>query len=370
MKQVIVVKLLPTPEQAASLLATMERFNAACDAIAAVAFRERVASAFALQKLVYFDIRAHFGLSAQMTVRAIGKVCEVYKRDKTIRPSFRPHGAITYDERIMSWKGATGISLLTLDGRIVVPFVFGAYQAARLGRVKGQADLVYRDGRFYLHATIETPTSPESDPDGWLGVDLGIVNIAADSDGTTYAGAHLNGLRRRHHRLRRQLQAKGTKGSRRLLRRRRRKEGRHARHVNHTISKRIVVVAQGTGRGIALEALGGIRSRVSARKPQRATLHSWSFAQLRAFVEYKAALAGVPVVAVDPRNTSRTCPACGHVAKENRPHRDSFLCVSCGFAGPADTIAAICIGRRAAVNPPYCSDTGAPPVAPGQSSRL
>src|SRR5690606_37816735 len=48
-----------------------------------------------------------------------------------------------------------------------------------------------------------------------------------------------------------------------------------------------------------------------------ARLSNWGFHQLRSFVSYKAALLGVPVLLVDPRNTSRTCPECGHVAKEN-----------------------------------------------------
>ncbi|MER3402668.1 MAG: transposase, partial [Armatimonadota bacterium] len=74
--------------------------------------------------------------------------------------------------------------------------------------------------------------------------------------------------------------------------------------------------------------------------------------QLRSFIEYKARLAGVPVVIVDPRNTSRTCPACGHVAKANRPTQAEFRCVECGFAGPADAIAAENI-RRAVVMRPY-----------------
>ena len=67
---------------------------------------------------------------------------------------------------------------------------------------------------------------------------------------------------------------------------------------------------------------------------------------------YKAKCAGVPVCLVDPRNTSRTCPACGHVDKANRPSQAKFSCVICGFAGLADHIAAVNIGRRAAVNPP------------------
>ena len=58
-----------------------------------------------------------------------------------------------------------------------------------------------------------------------------------------------------------------------------------------------------------VEELKGIRTRVRARKPQRATLASWSFAQLRSFVGYKAKMAGVRVVFVDPRNTSREKPA-------------------------------------------------------------
>jgi hypothetical protein len=71
-----------------------------------------------------------------------------------------------------------------------------------------------------------------------LVVDLGIVNNAADSDSTVYAGAALIGLRRQHWRRRQQLQAKGTKSSRRRLRARRRKERRFARNTNHVISKR------------------------------------------------------------------------------------------------------------------------------------
>ena len=73
MKQVLVVKLAPTPEQHAALLRTLETFNAACNDIAGVAFEHRTASKFELQKLVYYDIREGFGLSAQMCIRAIAR---------------------------------------------------------------------------------------------------------------------------------------------------------------------------------------------------------------------------------------------------------------------------------------------------------
>ena len=36
--------------------------------------------------------------------------------------------------------------------------------------------------------------------------------------------------------------------------------------------------------------------------------NSWSFHQIRSFIEYKAREAGIPVIIVNPRNTSRECP--------------------------------------------------------------
>jgi putative transposase len=350
MKLTMQLKLLPTAEQADAMLRTMERFNAACDALAAVAFANRCANKQELQKLAYHEIRKDFGLGAQMTVRAIAKVVEVYKRDKDIQPTFRPHGAIVYDQRILSWKGADRVSILTNNGRQIMPWVCGAYQHAQLDRVRGQADLIYRDGMFFLYVTIDVGDVPVSDPQGYLGVDLGRKNIAADSDGETFCGAHNANLRRRHVRLRRKLQKKGTKSAKRLLRQRRRKEARFAAHLNHRISKEIVQKAKDTGRGIGIEDLTHIRERTTVRRSQRCAHHSWAFAQLRSFLTYKAERAGVPLLAVDPRNTSRECPCCHLIDKRNRPDRDRFRCIECGHAGPADTTAAVNIGRRAERN--------------------
>ncbi len=378
MKQTLAVKLAPTPTQHAALLQTMERFNAACDAIAATAFRERCANKVALQKLVYYDVRGRFGLSAQLTIRAISKVVEAYKRDKAVQPRFRPHGAVPYDERVLSWKGIEHVSLLTLDGRAIIPVRFGPYQAARRDRVRGQADLVYRDGQFFLYCTLDVPEPPPGWPDDYLGLDLGIVNLAVDSDGRQHSGAAVERQRRIYAHRRRNLQRKGTKAARRKLRALGARQARYQRDTNHGISKRVVAVAQDTHRGIALEDLSGIRQRVSVQRRQRARHANWAFQQLRAFIEYKARAAGVRCVLVDPRNSSRTCPACGHVAKANRPSQATFSCVQCAFAGAADHVAA-CILRmraRAAVMQPNESvralqvSDPAPAGAPGTSPLL
>lgn len=353
MQATIVVKLQPSSEQHARLLSVMERFNSACGAIAEVAFAERCANRFALQKLAYARIREDFGLSAQMAIRAIAKVCEVYKRDRDIKPTFRPHGAIVYDQRILSWQ-RDRVSILTLEGRQLLPVVMGTHQRELLGKALriGQADLVLRSGEFYLHVAVTLPEVAPVDPRGFLGVDLGIKNLAADSDGQVFSGAQVANLRRRHARLRAKLQSKGTNSAKRLLRKRKAKERRFGADVNHRISKQIARKAHDTGRGIALEELEGIRERTTVRRSQRRVHHSWSFRQLRLFIEYKAERLGVPVVAVDPRNTSRTCPECGLVDKRNRPTRNRFCCISCGYAAPADFAAARVISCRAAVMRP------------------
>lgn len=341
MKLTLQLQLLPTAAQKADLLATMERFNAAATFAAKVGFEAKVYGQVTLHKLAYYAIRERFGLSSQMAVRAIAKAVECFQRDKSKCPAFKPRSAVCYDQRVLSFKGLTEVSLWALAGRLRMPFVCGAYQRERQGRIKGQVDLVYRKGRFYLICTIDLPESAPVEPGDVLGVDLGIVNLATDSDGETYSGSAVETVRRRYARNRKQLQRKGTKGAKKALKRLARRESNFRRHENHCISKAIVAKAEGTGRGIAVEDLNGIRARTTVRAKQRARHSGWAFHQLRSFLEYKARLAGVFVVAVDPRNTSRTCSACGHCDKGNRKSQAEFSCLACGHTINADLNAAL-----------------------------
>lgn len=357
MKLIAQLKLLPTPEQADALKRTIVQANAACDSISRAAWQTQTFKQFDLHKLTYADVRETFGLASQMAVRCVSKVADAYKLDRECQRTFRPHGSIAYDDRILSWNlKEPSVSIWTLNGRQSIPFVCGERQWALLQTRHGETDLASVGGGFYLLAVCDVETPEPIDVEGLLGVDLGVTNIAVDSDGTIHSGSTIKGVRYRHRRLRGKLQRKGTHGSRRRLRKLARQEYRFASHTNNVISKRLVQAAQRTKRGIALEDLTHIQTRVRARKSQRPVLKSWSFAQLQAFVVYKALLAGVPVVFVDPRNTSRTCPVCGHIDKANRRTQSSFLCTSCSFAGNADVIAAGNISSRAVVSPPYCPD--------------
>ncbi|MFF0312050.1 RNA-guided endonuclease InsQ/TnpB family protein [Streptosporangium sp. NPDC004379] len=369
MRLVVQVKLLPTPEQAAALEATLRAANQAADLVSRIAFQQRCFRNFDLRKHTYEQVKATFGLAAQAAQHVIKKVCDAYRtlhanlaagnlgkrgsarriKAESTPISFRPGAAHPYDDRCLSWQhGDRTVSIWTTAGRLRnITFTGSAQQLALLAEHrKGESDLVRRDGMWFLHATVEVSDAPINAPDGFCGVDLGIANIATTSDGIRHSGKHLNAVRHRNRELRRRLQAKATKSAKRLLKRRRRKEARFAADVNHRIAKQIVTEAERTGQGIALEDLQGIRDRVRLRKPQRVTLHSWSFHQLGAFIAYKAARAGMAVIHVDPCYTSQQCSHCGHVDSRNRPDQETFICTSCGFAEHADVNAARNIASR------------------------
>jgi len=331
----------------------LEQANAACRFVSDTAWKTKTFRQYDLHHKCYQAVREQFVLSAQVAVRVIAKVADAYKTDHKTKRIFKLSGSIAYDDRILSWRLQDNtVSIWTVNGRLRIPFVCGKRQLELLQTRQGESDLGLYRGLFFLSATCEVDQPKLIDIEGALGVDMGVVNIAVDSDGEVHSASHINNVRHRHRRLRARLQAKGTRSAKRKLKQLSGKERRFAKDTNHCISKKLVAKAKDTNRAIALEDLQGIRERVTVRRSQRATLHSWAFYQLRSFVTYKAKRAGVPVFLVDPRNTSRTCPACGYVDKANRRSQSKFSCVVCGFAGLADHIAAVNIGRRAAVNPP------------------
>ncbi len=348
MKLAAAVKLLPTPEQAICLRATLARCNEAATWLATAGHAAGVRRQYDMQKTFYYDLRTRFGLTAQAAVMTISKVADAFKINSKTAPVFRPDAAQPYDDRIMRFVlDGAAVSLWTLEGRMVLPVVMGEHQRRLLAFRKGQADLCLVRGRWFLAATCDVPETEDFHAEDWLGVDLGIVALAADSDGRVYSGADVERVRSRLACRKAGLQRRRTKGAKRRLRKLAGREARFRKHTNHVISKAIVQTAERTDRGIALEDLKHIRGRVTARRSQRSRLHSWSFGQMRGFVSYKAKRAGVSVVFVDPRYTSQACHACGLIDKRNRPNQATFKCIGCGHEASADTNAARNIRQRA-----------------------
>lgn len=357
MRLTAAIQLLPTPEQADALKRTLETANAACDYISQVAWESKTFRQFAIHKLTYQAVRETFHLAAQLAVRCIGKVADAYKLFRKTQRAFQPHGAVPYDDRILSYnlKGSE-VSIWTLDGRQAIPFVCGERQRELLATQRGETDLAFVRGKWYLFVACEVETPSPIDAEGALGVDLGIVNLATDSDGEHFSGERVERRRQWYQGRRQALQKIGTKSAKRRLKQLAGRQRRFQKDTNHTISKRLVAKAERTKRAIALEDLSGIRQRARVKGPKQRARHSnWAFGQLRAYITYKAQRAGVTVSFVDPAYTSQRCSACGHTERRNRRSQAEFCCVVCGHASPADYNAAINI-ERAAVNRPMVSN--------------
>jgi putative transposase len=354
MKLAATIRLDANAEQAKLLLRTLETANECANWMSHEAWERKVFTPFSLHKLIYHVARERFPLSSQMVIRLLSKVCNAYKLDKKVERRFAKHGAISYDSRILSY-GESRVSIWTLGGRKPVPYYAGPRQKELLIRQQGESGLIYRKGKWYLAATCDIIDPAQEVVDEWLGVDMGIVQIATDSDGQSFSGSTVKGIRYRRRKLRSKLQYAQSKSAKRHLKKLSGKEARFSTDVNHCIAKQIVAKAKRTKQGISIEDLKGIRQRIRARRPQRAVLHSWAFAQLGFFLTYKCVLAGVPLVKVDSRNSSRECSKCGHTEKLNRPSQSKFRCKSCGFEANADFNAALNLKSRASVNRPIAA---------------
>jgi putative transposase len=225
-KRVVKVRILPAEEQAAALGATLRTCNDAASWLSGRMHNQRVRRQFEAQKRFYAELKERFGLSAQPAIRVIGKVADAYTTLKanidagnygppgsakrtTVAATpigFRVDAAQPFDARCLSWQilGVVGgrdatVSIWTVHGRMRNIRIIAAARDLVLLRTRriGETDLIRRDGKWYLYATVEAPEAPQTDPvNGLLGVDLGIVNIATSSDGHRAAGARLNRYRK------------------------------------------------------------------------------------------------------------------------------------------------------------------------------
>ncbi len=122
--------------------------------------------------------------------------------------------------------------------------------------------------------------------------------------------------------------------------------------TDHKLSHDIIQTAVAHNvKVIKLEQLSSIRSTTRTSRKNNHSLHTWSFYRLAMYIEYKAKLAGITVLYVNPAYTSQTCPVCGlvHHAKDRHyackcgfhTHRDLLgarnICASTEFVGNRQT---------------------------------
>lgn len=382
MQRTMIVQLKPTPEQARTLKATLEQHTACYNAVAREGFETACSNGVELHKRTYYPLRSQYPhLPAQLVCAARVKATESVKSALTWKtkkeqsypkkvakaekqgkpiPPFKPVrcplsalACIRYDQRSywVKWETNT-CSLATVNGRVELSFTVPAHLRQYVGQKTCSADLCSRKGRYTLHIVVDLPTPVVSSTGEVVGVDLGLNRPAVTSNRQFLGERRWKEQERRTFRLKRKLQAHGTKSAKRHLRKLAGNQFRRHRDHDHVLSKRMV---QNTPAGatIALENLKNIRdtSKMGRGKQNKNVdnkrrLHSWSFAQLYSFVEYKAEARGISVVKVDPRHTSQTCSRCGHQARNNRRSQSLFHCRSCGYQLNADLNASVNIREK------------------------
>jgi hypothetical protein len=217
-KLVTQVKLVPDAVQVSVLERTLRTVNDAANWVSKVAFEHGVPREYELRRHTYAELKAR-GLGAQAAQHVIKKVRDSYttlraniragnlgqedsqrRRKAESKPiTFRPQAAQPYDDRCLSWQyDQQTVSIWTVEGRVKnVSFVCSpdALKMLQTHR-QGESDLIERDGVFYLVATCDVPEAEQYEPDGFIGVDLGIGNIATASTGYLAAGRGLNRYRK------------------------------------------------------------------------------------------------------------------------------------------------------------------------------
>ena len=195
----------------------------------------------------------------------------------------------------------------------------------------------------FAYISVTVPENAMIEPNGYLGVDrnttghIAVVGIVKTGK-ILKLGKEAEHIHRKYKNMRRNLQKNGKY---KKVKKTKRREKNIVKDINHKVSKKIVQEAKQNGMGIKLEYLQGIRNASSGRN-FRYSLNSWSFYQLEKMIEYKARLLGIPVVYVDPRNTSKECSRCGLIG--NRSGK-SFKC-QCGHVDHADSNASFNIALR------------------------
>jgi putative transposase len=376
MQQTIIakLKLKTTPEQYQALRQTQLAYRDALNYASQYAYAHaKLSAAERLQQGTYRDIRAQFNLPAQMACNVPRQVAATYKglwtrlkqnieHRKSGRTKKRYKGldkppkfvspTLTYNyQRDYNFKPEQRVSVLTLRGRVIVPYQgYGRHVALiRQGATFGAARLWYDKPhkQFYLLVSLELEIADPT-PDiqqTVVGVDVGQRYLATTStmsnNSQFFSGKAVRAKADHYTRLSKRLQRKGTRAATRRLIALSGRERRLKLHTNHVIAKQIIETHPHTL--IGLEELTGIRERTRrskhrrkgkkilplTRRQHRANRHAskWAFAELHGIITYKAALSGSIAIKVDADYTSKACPLCGYTDRRNRPQQGLlFVC--------------------------------------------
>jgi len=332
------IKLDISPEDKEKLNKTLLEYNQLLNYLSLIAWDKKVTNKVTLHHLTYYSARGKFNLPAQLVCSARDIVCDriraIIKKGRKNKPEFKKP-FLRYDARTITFKQGN-CSLSTSFGRIkakIIPYDYLSQHKDWI--LTNTPTLIKKDDNFYLCLHFKK-TAILKEPSTFVGVDLGIKNIAVTSDNRFFSGGYLTYKSNHFFRLRKALQAKGTPSAKKVLKRISGREKLFKLDYLHQKSKELVKhVSRLQNPCIVFEKLQGIREQKSKGRKMNRKLSTWAFRKFQELVTYKANQIGIPVVFVDARYTSQKCSRCGNILKSQRTG-NIFKCKACGFELNAD----------------------------------
>jgi putative transposase len=250
------------------------------------------------------------------------------------------------------------ITVDSVNGRIKAPKLgWLRYRKSRdvLGEVRN-VTVSLRCGKWSVSILTKREVEQPVPHGPAVGIDMGIAHFATMSDGTYIAP--LNSFKKHEQRLAKyqRRMARKVKGSSNWKKAKARVQRIHARaadaradflhKASNTISKNhaMVAVEDLQVRNMSRSASGSAEApgrNVSAKSALNRSILDQGWGAFRRQLEYKTAWRGGYFVAVNPKNTSRTCPCCSHISVDNRKTQALFACIKCGHDANADHVGAI-----------------------------
>jgi len=314
-----------------------------------------------LHAVLYKEIRKTYPEFPSALIQCVrDHAVEMLKGNKmNLHTKKRLDSSIRFDQRTMKVFLDSGVLQLTTHrGRkkykIKVPEYFQKYLSWEVKSL----NLGINKKHCLVKVVLEGKIPERSKHGEVLGIDLGLKNFAAFSDGQLILSTEINRVKRKYAHLRKELQSKGTRAAKKKLQALAGRERRFMSGWNHSLTKYLASLPYGA---FAVEDLKGIRKGRKGKVFNRKR-SNWAYAQFRSYLQYKAEERGKFVLLIDPRYTSQQCKNCLHIAKENRKGK-IFHCQECNFTFDADTNASKNISQRGAklffeqavVNQPYIS---------------
>lgn len=260
------------------------------------------------------------------------EILKSFNEKKKEKPKLR-RISIRFDRRCYSFAKTTNKLTpywLTLSlnrrTRISLPIKFGKKQQKFIEEaLQGKwqfctVEMVKRNGEWYAHFVLKKEVEFH-EPETVVGVDSGEWNIATaiaiskqnskPMKGQFWSGTRIREIRGKYAHIRRNLQRKKRLD---LVKKIGRREKRIVNQLIHVVANEIVAYAKQFEKPvITMEKLSGVRKNMNSYAKLNRRLHTWSFRKLQQYIEYKANLEGIPVVYIDPKNTSSKCHRCRHI---------------------------------------------------------